>query len=286
MRRSTILLSILLAMLASTLTAFPFAAFAKGSRLSIASGVSGGTYRGVYAADLEKRLSDYTVIHRLSSGSGENLEMLADGRAAFGFAQADVYALRLAADPDHFGSLTVLGRLGVECLFIAVRKDGPIHALTELEAPITDRPPEIAIGPPQAGSNGTWQHLALLSPGLTTAITHPVGDRMALRYLERGTFDAVVWVTDPSNFDHRMLRAVRESAQLELLEVNDEAFIATQPDGDQVYETGQVRVEKKGSPTQTVCTNAILLAGSEADPAAKKRAQQMHGLRQVGKASD
>jgi TRAP-type uncharacterized transport system substrate-binding protein len=280
MRRTTILL----AMLISTLTGF--AAAAEDARISIASGVSGGTYRGVYAADLESQLSDYTVIHRLSSGSGENLEMLADGRAAFGFAQADVYAVRLAADPERFGDFTVLGRLGVECLFIAVRKDGPIHALAEFDGLIGDRPPEIAIGPPQGGANGTWQHLALLSPVLTRAIAHPVGDRVALRYLERGTFDAVVWVTDPSNFDHRMLRAVRESAQLELLEVSDEAFTATLPDGSQVYEVGQVRLEKNGVPTQTICTNAILLASSGTDPNAIKRARRMRGLGQAGKISD
>jgi TRAP-type uncharacterized transport system substrate-binding protein len=286
MRRATILLSILLATSTSTLTGFASAVSAKDARLSIASGVSGGTYRGVYAADLENQLSDYTVIHRLSSGSGENLEMLANGRAAFGFAQADVYALRLAADPGHLDSLIVLGRLGVECLFIAVRKEGPIHALAELEALIGNRPPEIAIGPPQAGANGTWQHLALLSPGLAKAIAHPVGDRMALRYLERGTFDAVVWVTDPSNFDHRMLRAVRESARLELLEVSDDTFTATLPDGSQVYEIGQVRLEKNGPPIQTICTDAILLSGSDTDPAAMKRAQRMRGLRQVSESSD
>ena len=113
-----------------------FAASAQDTRVSIASGVSGGTYRGVYADDLEKQLSDYTVLHRLSSGSGENLEMLADGRAEFGFAQADVYALRLAAEPERYSSFKVLGRLGVECLFIAVRRDGTIHALAELGAPI------------------------------------------------------------------------------------------------------------------------------------------------------
>ena len=280
MRRMMILLTLLL----SNLTGF--AASAQDVRISIASGVSGGTYRGVYAADLEKQLADYTVIHRLSSGSGENLEMLADGRAAFGFAQADVYAVRLAADPERFSDLTVLGHLGVECLFIAVRKDGPIHTLAELGGSVGDRPPEIAIGPPPGGASGTWQHLALLAPGLTAAIAHPVGDRMALRYLERGTFDAVVWVTDPSNFDHRMLRAVRESAQLELLEVDDEAFTSTLPDGSQVYETGQVRLEKNGVPAQTVCTSAILLAGSDTDPAAMKRARRMRGLRQLGTTAD
>jgi hypothetical protein len=83
-----------------------------------------------------------------------------------------------------------------------------------------------------------------------------------------------------------MLRTVRESAQLELLEVDDEAFTATLPDGSHVYETGQVRLEKNGSPIQTVCTSAILLAGTEPDPAAMKRARRMRGLRQLGKTSD
>ena len=273
---------ILLALLIST----GFAAFAEETRVSIASGVSGGTYRGVYADDLEAQLSDYTVIHRLSSGSGENLEMLADGRAAFGFAQADVYAVRLAAEPERFGSFTVLGRLGVECLFIAVRKDGPIQALADLETSIGDRRPEIAVGPPRGGASGTWSHLVSLSPGLAGAIAHPVGDRTALRFLERGTFDAVVWVTDPSNFDHRMLRAVRESAQLELLEVSDDAFTAILPDGTQVYEADRIQLEKGGSPVRTVCTSAILLAGSDAAPSLVTRARRMRGLRRVGNASD
>jgi len=279
MRRTMILLALLI----ST----GFAASAEKMRVTIASGVSGGTYRGVYADRLEEQLSDYTVIHRLSSGSGENLEMLADGRAAFGFAQADVFALRLAAEPERFSSLSVLGRLGVECLFIAVRKEGSIHALAEFEASIGDRPPEIAIGPPRSGSSGTWSHLVSLSPGLAAAIAHPVGDRMALRYLERGTFDAVVWVTDPSNFDHRMLRAVRESAQLELLEVSDEAFTASLPDGSQVYEADRIRLEKGGSPIRTVCTSAILLAGDDVAPALVSRARRMRGLlRRAGNVAD
>ena len=109
---------------------------------------------------------------------------------------------------------------------------------------------------------------------------------MALRFLERGTFDAVVWVTDPSNFDHRMLRAMRESARLELLEVSDEAFIASLPDGSQVYEAGRIQLEKGASPIQTVCTSAILLAGGDVAPALVGRARRMRGLRRVAGASD
>ena len=248
-------------------------------RVSIASGVSGGTYRGVYARDLETRLDDFTVIHRLSSGSGENLEMLADGRAEFAFVQADVYAARLWLDAERFGGFTTLGRLGTECLFVATRKDGPIDRVAGLAQPIDGRWPEVAVGPPSAGSSGTWAYLVYLGPELENTIAHPVGDRVALRFLERGTFDAVLWVTDPSNYDHRMLQAVRSSGSIRLVGVEGEVFTATLPDGSRVYEIGSVRIARGTPPIRTICTSALLLAGRDVDPKLIERARRMRGLR-------
>jgi uncharacterized protein len=251
-------------------------------RVSIASGVSGGTYRDVYARDLEAQLSNYTVIHRVSSGSGENLEILADRRSDFVFAQADVFAARLREEPDRFGMMKVLGRLGVECVFVAVRKSGAIHSLSEVAAGLEDRAAEVAVGPPQGGPSATWSNLVALSPELGEAVAHPVGDRVALRFLERGTFDVVVWVTDPTNFDHRMLRAVRDRADLELMPVTGDGFVAALPDGVQVYERGQVFLTRGGPATQTICTSAVLLARDDADPDLLERARRMRGLRRGG----
>jgi hypothetical protein len=105
---------------------------------------------------------------------------------------------------------------------------------------------------------------------------------MALRYLDRGTFDGVVWVTDPSNFDHRMLRAVRESARIELMAVDEAAFTAMLPDGTHVYDVGQVRVDRNAAPIATVCTSALLLAGGEVPTSLVERARRMRGLRPMG----
>jgi TRAP-type uncharacterized transport system substrate-binding protein len=258
-----------------------FAASAEDQRVSIASGVSGGTYRGVYARDLEAQLSDYTVIHRLTSGSGENLEMLADGRADFAFAQADVFAARLAEDPEHFAKLKVLGHLGTECVFVAVRQGGSIDTLDDFASTIDGHPPEIAVGPDRSGSNSTWRYLVSLAPELGSAQAHPIGDRVALRYLERGTFDAVVWVTDPSNLEHGMLRAVRDSAKLELMPVADATLTATLPDGSHVYQPGQLRIERGRSSIPTICTSAVLLGHSDAASVLLDRARRMKGLRRV-----
>jgi TRAP-type uncharacterized transport system substrate-binding protein len=271
---------LLLSLLVSALW-MSFAASAEDPRVSIASGTSEGTYRGVYARDLEARLSDYTVIHRLTSGSGENLEMLADGRANFAFAQADVFAARLAEDPDRFAQVEVLGRLGTECVFVAVRQGGPIDTLDDLASAIDGRPPEIAVGPAQSGANSTWHYLVSLSPELGSAQAHPVGDRVALRFLERGTFDAVVWVTDPSNLEHGMLRAVRESADLVLLPVADDTLTATLPDGTHVYEPGQLQLGRGDSSIPTICTSAVLLGHSGGAPALLDRARRMKGLRRA-----
>ena len=110
MRRMMILLTLLLSILTG------FTASAQDARISIASGVSGGTYRGIYADDLEKQLADFTVIHRLSSGSGENLEMLADGRAAFGAKAMDEPVADLTARSSDQNNWLAHGNLrAVNC---------------------------------------------------------------------------------------------------------------------------------------------------------------------------
>ena len=67
----------------------------------IASGEAGGTYRGIYANNFEKHLRSYDVFHRMTTGSGENLELLVSGRADVAFAQADIYAAQLRQDPER-----------------------------------------------------------------------------------------------------------------------------------------------------------------------------------------
>ncbi len=91
----------------------------------IASGVRGGTYQR-YAANLGGKLTAFRITYRNTKGSGENLELLADGRADVGFAQVDVYAGLMRSEPERFGKIGIVGRLADECIYIAYRKgNGP-----------------------------------------------------------------------------------------------------------------------------------------------------------------
>ena len=66
----------------------------------LVSGERGRSYHK-FGSNLVKLLPAFRLENRISSGSVENLALLADGKADLGFAQADVYARSLRIDPDR-----------------------------------------------------------------------------------------------------------------------------------------------------------------------------------------
>jgi hypothetical protein len=236
-------------------------------RVWIASGQTGGTYRTIYANNLEKRLRSFDVYHRKTSGSGENLELLAGGKADIAFVQADVFAARSKADPERFGSLRVLGKLGDECIFIAHRKKGPPQNMDDLTRPIEGREPRIAIGLREGGMASSWDYLVSLDPGLAAAKKVFDGDVLALNQLAVGEFHAVAWVSDPSNFKHVLLRAVGGNPDLQLMDLTSSELSATLPDGTSVYTRRKVKAVDKWNARKvsTLCTTALVMAPAAAN---------------------
>jgi len=235
----------------------------------IASGAPGGTYRDMYARNLARELRDYKVFHRETSGSGENLELLAAGKAELAFSQADIYAARLKESPDRYGGLVLLGKLSDECVYIAHRRDGPVRNLEQLGKPVDSRPAQIAVGPEQSGSSGTWHYLTLLKPELAGASVRHDSGTLALNQLVVGAFDAVAWVTDPRNLDHKLLRAVHAKDELQLMALDDPALASSLPDGTAIYSLETVKTDSSWTPKKltTVCTSAMLFARADANPA-------------------
>jgi len=236
-------------------------------RVWIASGQTGGTYRTIYANNLEKQLRSFDVYHRKTSGSVENLELLAGGKADIAFVQADVFAARSKAAPERFGSLLVLGKLGDECIFIAHRKEGPPQNLDDLTRPIEGREPRVAVGLREGGMASSWDSLVSLYPGL--AVTKKVfdGDVLALNQLAVGQFDAMAWVTDPSNFKHVLLKAVGGNPDLQLMDLKSSEIEAALPDGTRVYTRRKVKAVDKWNARKvsTLCTSALVMAPAAAN---------------------
>jgi TRAP-type uncharacterized transport system substrate-binding protein len=266
--------SLLLIAFALLLLAAPAPVSAQHEQLVIASGEIGGTYRDVYAPGLGRLMYGYKVLQRSSSGSGENLELLASGNADLGFAQADVYAGKLAADPGRYGDLLVVGKLADECIYVAYRKAGRVATLGQLAGPATSRPIVVAAGPEASGSRGTWNYLARIVPGLERVEVRPEEGTLALNQLAAGAYDAVVWVTDPVNFDHYNLRAVLSNDALEVMTLDDPSLVKALADGTEVYRSRTVKLGEgwRAAKLATVCTSAMVFARKDADPKLLRKA--------------
>lgn len=251
------------------LTAALAASAGAESTVRIASGIPGGTYRDIYAESLATELTGHRVVQIDTAGSGENFERLVSGEAEIAFIQADIYASRLQEEPYLREGLAILGRLGDECIYVAGRKEGPVKSVNGLGEPVGDRPARIAVGPEASGMNGSWDYLVTLQPDLAEAsIVHAEGIR-ALDLLARGDVDAVGWVTDPKNLEHKMLVNLHKNHSLQLMPLDDTAFSGTLPDGTRVYTSKSITISKgvvRSKKLLTVCTSALVVGRSDRTP--------------------
>jgi TRAP-type uncharacterized transport system substrate-binding protein len=253
---------------------------AQSTKVRIASGPLGSTYREAFGPNLGQLLHGYKVVQMATSGSVENLELLSKGNADLAFAQADVYASLLAKDPARYGQISILGKVSDECVFVARRKTSDISNLTQL-AERKGKPATVAIGSPGGGASGTWSHLSTLVPGLERVSTRPEGGTLALNQLAVGAYDAVIWVTDPTNIEHPNFRAVELSAALTLMSLTDPGLLSSLPDGTEVYRARYLKLDDGRPPREvnTVCTSALVYARSDASPKLIKKTADAIALR-------
>ena len=259
----------------------PFASIARADDASIwlASGPEGGTYRAVYGANLQSLMRGTKVFFRESPGSAENIALLNAGQADIAFVQADVYAAAHSA--GETADLQVIGRLSDECLYFARRNGGRIEGFDHLKAPPGGEPATIAVGPPAGGPAGSWLWLTERVPELAGNEVDAQGSTLALNQLAVGRFDAVLWVTDPLNFEHKMLQATLRNDALSLMPVTDEALLAPLSDGTVVYEKKKVALTDgwRSKKLETLCTSALVVMRRDADQALLDRVSDLIGLK-------
>lgn len=267
---------------------------AQPSRFDIlASGERGRTYHDLYAPALIELLPAFRLRNRVTSGSGENLDMLASGKADLAFVQADLYAARLRSDPARYEGLTVIGRITEECIYLAHKVGGPVESFAALAQP-SNPVAKVAVGPAGGGMSGTWRFLTSLEPGLSNAKTLDTGGALALNQLSIGMLDVAGWVTDPRNVEHTLLRGVLANADLALLPITEPKLAYALPNGTPIYQIDTVSVggDEEGEGAEsltTLCTSAMLFAKADANPRLVEAASQVLSLQRaelLGKKSD
>ncbi len=267
-------------LLLAGLVCLPLASLAAGeSAVWLATGPEGGTYRSIYGANLESQMRGTKVFYRDTAGSAENIELLREGRADIAFVQADVFAVAFAA--GETADLQVIGRLSDECLYVAHRIGGRIEQFADLKAPPDGQPASVAVGPPDGGPAGSWRWLSERDPELAGNEVDAQGGTLALNQLGVGRFDAVVWVTDPLNLDHKMLRAVTRNDALAIMPVTDAALLEPLADGTVIYKKQKVALTGGFRPkkVETICTSALVLMRRDADTALVERVSDLISLK-------
>jgi TRAP-type uncharacterized transport system substrate-binding protein len=233
------------------------AAFAAADKEAIwvASGPEGGTYAEFYSRNLAAQMPDYRILPRRSTGSRENLRLLAAGEVQLAFAQADAYATWLDENPQRQDDLLIVGRLADECVYVAVRTEGRVRTLTQLATPPEGRAARIAVGPEDGGMSVTWQYLVGLEPGLAAVEVLHDGDTLALR-------------------------TVHANDALGLMDLDSRALESTLPDGTRIHErrTVETTTGRRPGTLRTVCTSALLLARSDIDKELLRKLADLVGL--------
>lgn len=242
--------------------------WAQGPRTDVlVSGERGRSYHE-FGSNLVKLLPAFRLENRISSGSVENLGLLADGKADLGFAQADVYARSLRIAPDRYSKLVVVGRLVEECVYLVRSREGSVENLKDLGEPVAGRAAKVAVGSEGSGMSATWSLLSTLTPTLADAEVVHTGGVLSLNQLGLGLLDAVAWVSDPQNHSHVLLRAALGDPKLDLLPITDPALEHALDDGTPIYRLRRVKLsdDDKGPELETLCTGALVLASPTANP--------------------
>lgn len=250
-------------LLIGLVAAISFSAFA-GQDVTITTGQQGLTYNATYGVNLASALNEFgnksTVVP--SKGSLDNLDKVAAGTAQLGFTQADAFQFWRSKHPNEAQNVDIVGQLGDECVFVAVKKDGKVSDEADLKDGI-----KIAVGEPDSGSYASWQYLQGLVKAYAKTETYAKGGIRSLSKVATGEYDAFMWVSAPGK-SNKFLEAVnQDSSGLKLIDMNNWNVNDKLPNGQAVYEKKSAKVDNSawfGGDVKVPCTKTLVVANTDA----------------------
>lgn len=238
-------------------------AFADG--VTISTGREGLTYNNVYGVNLADALSEYghQVSLAPSKGSLENLDRVAGNQAQIGFAQSDAFMFWKGKNGNLAQQIELSGELGEECVFVAVRKDGPIKSEDDIKAGV-----KIAVGETTSGSFASWSYLQTLNASYAKAETYAKGGLRSLAKLNTGEYDAFLWTAAINKSNEYLEVVTAKGSGLTILDLNDWDLNNKLPNGKTVYEFKKAVIDPgviSDTKVEVPCMKTLVITNAGSD---------------------
>lgn len=237
---------------------------ATAADITITTGQQGLTYNAVYGVNLASALSEYgyksTVVP--SKGSLDNLDKVASGEAQIGFTQADAFQFWRSRHGNEAQKVDIIGELGDECVFVAVKDGGKVGSESDLKEGI-----KIAVGEPASGSYASWQYLQSLEKDYAKVETYAKGGVRSLAKVTTGEYDAFLWVSAPDRTNKFLESVNQKGSGLTMISMNGWNVDDKLPNGKVVYELKKAVTESgwlSDSKVKVPCTKTLVVANIDA----------------------
>ena len=237
---------------------------ATAADITITTGQQGLTYNAVYGVNLASALSEYgyksTVVP--SKGSLDNLDKVASGEAQIGFTQADAFQFWRSRHGNEAQKVDIIGELGDECVFVAVKDGGKVGSESDLKEGI-----KIAVGEPASGSYASWQYLQSLEKDYAKVETYAKGGVRSLAKVTTGEYDAFLWVSAPDRTNKFLESVNQKGSGLTMISMNGWNVDDKLPNGKAVYELKKADTESgwlSDSKVKVPCTKTLVVANTDA----------------------
>lgn len=163
----------------------------KQNRFMIATGTEVSSY---YKAGNKLSGNLKGSYNATTDGSGQNLELLAEGSVNVAFVQGDVYNHWINAHPQYADKFTVIVTDGTEHVQLIMR-----NGMTEDD--LQKKGAKVFVGLQKSGGAGSWRNMQLLEPNYIAEPVYGDLDQLAINDLVNRKYDAIIRTShiDPSN---------------------------------------------------------------------------------------
>lgn len=247
-------------------TAEKFDVNAKGMKLIMSTGGTGGVYYGKAAPEIQSQLGKSLEVEILeSSGSVDNILKMKRGDVNSAIVQMDA----LIAEGYE---AQVVGGLYSEYVHVITRRKDKSRGWKKVYESIKDLDPKsstVAIGPKNSGSDATWRAMCAEDDRYAKFATKPLSGAAALAALESMQVDAVIFVSGKGGKDIKRANAKKA---FRITAFDDWDFDDVKHNGRKIYHFVKLEQDKAAysdmfpgwyNDVDTIAIEAVVIVSSE-----------------------